>query len=812
MRRSALLALVPAISMVMYSQSAQAVTPFTVSDIKFNGLVRLTPDSLYPNVSINAGDVANDTVIASSIKALYETGNFSDIQARQSGSVLVFDVVERPIIANVEFEGNKLIPKEALTDGLKRIGIAEGKPLKQATLEQLKSELKQQYNSQGYYNSDIVVEEKQLDNNRVALKFKFTEGKPARVVDIKIVGNQHFSDSDIKDAMNIKETSWVNIISKSDRYAKEKLAASLENVTAMYQNAGYVNFAVNDAILNISPEKDKVFIELSVTEGERYKFGQVNFLGNPNMDEAKLRKEVTVKSGTQYSQRQITESVQNLSSLYGNDGYYFAQIRPVPHINEDSKTVDMDFFIDPARPVYVRRINFSGNTKTQDVVLRREMRQLEGALASNEKIDLSRIRLMRTGFFKTVNVDVKPVPNTPDQVDINVAVEEQPSGNSTIAAGYSQSGGLTFQAGLSQSNFLGTGNKVDLQFSRSETLDSYRVGYVNPYFTPDGVSQGTNLYYRKTKYDAKNINNYVTDSYGGTHSYSYPIDETKSLSAGINLDHTTIKAGRSLAISNLQYLLDSDKLKITQRSTDKDAVTGQYIDNSYKAGFNTASLNLGWNMSDLDRGRFPTKGQSHSVDLNLAFGDTTYQKLVYEGNYYHPLWKGTVLRGYTKLGYGNDLPFWENFFAGGYGSVRGYENGTLGPKSSRRYYANSVQDTKGNYLDLYPEDVGGNALAQVGTELILPMPFKGDWASQIRPVLFLEGAQVFDTEGLDKKKLTGTNYNLLQGKDNDMRFSVGAGFTWITPIGPISLSYAKPLNDKTGDEIDNVQFEIGRVF
>lgn len=800
MRRSALLALVPAISVVMYSQSAQAVTPFTVSDIKFNGLVRLTPDSLYPNVSVNAGEVATDTAIANSIKALYDTGSFSDIQARQSGSVLVFDVVERPIIANVEFDGNKLIPKEALTDGLKRIGIVEGKPLKQATLEQLQNELKQQYNSQGYYNSDIVVEKTELDNNRVALKFKFSEGKPARVVDIKIAGNQHFSDKDIKQAMNIKETSWVNIISKSDRYAKEKLAGSLENVTAMYQNAGYVNFAINNAILNISPEKDKVFIELSVNEGERYNFGKVNFLGNPNMDETKLRKEVTVKSGTQYSQKQITESVQNLTTLYGNDGYYFAQIRPVPHINEDSKTVDMDFFIDPARPVYVRRINFSGNTKTQDVVLRREMRQLEGTLASNEKIDLSRTRLMRTGFFKTVNIDVKPVPNTPDQVDINVAVEEQPSGNSTIAAGYSQSGGLTFQAGLSQSNFLGTGNKVDLQFSRSETLDSYRVGYVNPYFTPDGVSQGTNLYYRKTKYDAKNINNYVTDSYGGTHSYSYPIDEIKSLSAGINLDHTTIKAGKSLAISNLQYLLDSGKLKTTQRGDGTDV-----LDRSYKAGFNTASLNLGWNMSDLDRGVFPTKGQSHSVDLNLAFGDATYQKLVYEGNYYHPLWKGTVLRGYTKLGYGNDLPFWENFFAGGYGSVRGYDNGTLGPKSSRRYYAE-------NNPDPYPEDVGGNALAQVGTELILPMPFKGDWASQIRPVLFLEGAQVFDTKGLDKEKLTGTNYPLILNKDNEMRFSVGAGFTWLTPIGPISLSYAKPLNKKKGDEIDNVQFEIGRMF
>lgn len=799
MRRSALYAVVP---LLMVAPFAQA-TNFTVADVQFNGLVRLSADSLYPVVTVNAGETANDDNIADSIKALYDTGNFNDIKARQEGSKLVFDVVERPIIASVTLDGNKMIPKEALEEGLKRIGIAEGKPLKQSTIEQLQNELKQQYNSQGYYNSEIEVVKKELDNNRVALTFKFTEGKPARVVDINIIGNKHFSDKDIKDAMNIKETSWVNVISKSDRYAKEKLAASLENVTAMYQNAGFVKFAINNAALNISPEKDKVYIELNVSEGERYKFGQVNFLGNPNMDVKKLQKEVTIKSGRQYSQKQVTETTQNIANLYGNDGYYFAQVRPVPHINDDTKTVDMDFFIDPARPVYVRRISFTGNNKTEDVVLRREMRQLEGALASNEKIELSKARLMRTGFFKTVNVDVKPVANTPDQVDVNIAVEEQPSGNSTIAAGYSQSGGLTFQAGLSQSNFLGTGNKVDLQFSRSETLDSYSIGYVNPYFTPDGISQGTNLYYRKTKYDAKNISNYVTDSYGGTVSFSYPVDENKSLSAGLNLDHTTVKAGRWLAISNLKYLEDSGKLTTKQVSSDDET------DKRFKAGFNTASLNLGWNQNKLDRGLFPTKGYSQSLDLNLAFGDVDYQKLVYQGNYYRPFYKGSVLRGYTKLGYGNDLPFWENFFAGGYGSVRGYDNGTLGPRSNR-YYPTIVNNGEDNY----PEEIGGNALAQVGTELILPMPFKGDWANQIRPVLFVEGAQVFDTESKDKETITlnGNKYALTNGKDNDMRFSAGAGITWFTPIGPISISYGHPLNKKKGDEVDNVQFEIGRTF
>lgn len=797
MRNSALFLVAPLALVTSYAQAAN----FTVSGIQFNGLTRVSADNLYPVLAVNSGEVANDSNIAESIKALYATGNFSDVKASQSGNKLVFDVVERPIIASVSFEGNKLIPKEALTDGLKRIGIVEGNVLKQATVEQVQNELKQQYNQQGYYNSEVNVTQTPLDNNRVALKFKFVEGKAARVVDIKVVGNKYFSEKEIKQAMSIKESSWVNVISKSDRYAKEKLAASLENVSAMYQNAGFVKFTINDANINLNPEKNKVTIEINLTEGEQYKFGNVNFLGNPNYDTEQLRKQVAFKAGQRYSQSQLTTTLQNLGTLYGNDGYYFVQVRPVPRFNEDTRTVDIDFFIDPVRPVYVRRINFTGNNKTADEVLRREMRQMEGALASNDKIDLSRTRLMRTGFFKTVNMDVRPVPNTPDQVDINVAVEEQPSGTSTIAAGYSQSGGVTFQAGLSQSNFLGTGNQVNISLSRSETLDSYNLGYTNPYFTPDGVSQSANLYTRKTKYDAKNISNYVTDSYGGTLGFSYPIDENKSLSAGLTLDSTKVKAGSFLAVSNYQYLKDNGNL---QSNVD--------IDNNESFAsdpFKTASLNLGWNMNTLDRGRFPTKGMSQNVNLELAFGDANYQKLVYQGNYYRPFLKNTVLRGYTKLGYGNDLPFWENFFAGGYGSVRGYENATLGPTSNRYY---PVANNNGR--DLYPEEVGGNALAQVGTELILPMPFKGDWADQIRPVLFVEGAQVFDTTNKYDQKITvGTNtVPLLNEKDNNMRFSAGAGFTWITPIGPISLSYAKPLNKKDKDKIDNVQFEIGRTF
>ncbi|GAF60558.1 outer membrane protein assembly factor YaeT precursor [Psychrobacter sp. JCM 18903] len=790
----------------MMSMPVQAAE-FVVTDIGFNGLQRLTPDSLYPVLPISVGDTVNDSNLAASIKALYATDNFADIQSRVEGGQLRFDVVERPIIAEVNFEGNKLIPKEGLEQGLGNAGLSVGDVLKQATLQGVANELQQQYISQGYYNSNIEVDQTLLDGNRVKLDVRFIEGKPAKVVDINVIGNTHFSDEEIKDVFAVKESSWTRLLSKSDRYAKEKLAASLENLKALYQNDGYVRFAVDNAVLNISEDKSSVFIEVSLSEGEQYQFGEVNFLGKPTFENNELTELVTFAPNEKYSQAKLDETTAALKSRYGNEGYYLAQVRPVPRINDETKVVDIDYFIDPARPIYVRRINFTGNIKTQDEVLRREMRQLEGALATSDKIQLSRTRLMRTGFFKAVNVDVKPVPNQPDQVDINYTVEEQPSGSSTIAAGYSQSGGVTFQLDLTQNNFMGTGNRVKAALSRSETRDSYSLGYTDPYFTENGVSQGLSAYYRETKYDDRNVSNYVTDSYGATLNYSYPVDETKRVSAGLNVDNTSVRGGRFLGVSNVQQIID-DGGTFENFVNDENVASGR---TGFKNDYNTYNLLFGWDYSTLDRPVFPTQGMSHTVDATIGLGDTNYQKLVYSGNIYYPFYKDWVARGYTKLGYGNDLPFYENFYAGGYGSVRGYEASTLGPKS-QTYYDAINDDVR--YKD---EDIGGNALVSFGSELILPMPFKGDWADQVRPVLFAEGGQVFDTT--DKEDRTFINPNdgtdtgvPLLTQDNSMRFSAGAGITWYTPIGPISLSYAIPIGDKEGDETEKVQFQIGNTF
>lgn len=789
-----------ATSVLVAMTSTAYAQSFVAQTVDFVGLSRVTPESLQVVLPIGEGQLVNDELLAQSIRALYATEQFSNVQADVSGDKLTFYVSERPTIAELQFEGNKLIPKDGLEQGLKSTGLAVGNVLKQSTLKMLESELENQYISQGYYNSDIEIKQTSLDGNRVKLEIRFIEGKPAKVVDINIVGNQHFDDQTLKDELVIKDNKF-NPLSKADRYSQEKLNASLESLKAKYLNAGFVRFNVDNAVLNIDEDKQKVFIEVSVSEGKQYKFGNIQFLGEPTYQTDELKKLVQFTQGSIYSQSQLDQTTSDIANKFGDDGYYYAQIRPVSRINDDTNTVDIDYYIDPVRPVYVRRINFTGNLKTKDEVLRREMRQLEGALASNQKIQLSRVRLMRTGFFKDVKVDVRPVPNSPDQVDINYVMEEQPSGSSTIAAGYSQSGGLTFQADLSQNNFMGTGNRVNVAFSRSETRDVYSLGMTNPFFTVNGVSQSMNAYYRKTKYDSKNISNYVLDSYGGSLTYGYPIDEHQRISGGFTLDKTKVRGGPYMGIANIKQLLD-----------DKGTANIGRDYQSFTKSYGTYGALLGWSYSSLDKPVFPTKGMSHEVDLTLGFGGHNYQKLTYQANAYYPLWKGTIVRGWTKLGYGNKLPFYENFYVGGYGSVRGYEASSLGPQSQAyTYLANKKRTLRG-------EEVGGNALVSLGAELILPVPFKGDWTDQVRPVLFVDAGQVYDTSKLDKETVNLPSLGIVDNtltylqQDKQIRYSMGAGITWYTPIGPISISYAKPLNSKDGDKTEKVQFQIGSIF
>ncbi|ATO20747.1 outer membrane protein assembly factor BamA [Acinetobacter sp. LoGeW2-3] len=821
------------VSAMAVAQQVYAADEFVVQDIKFDGLVRLTPENVYGLVPINSGDRVNDPIIANAIRSLYASGLFDDIKATQAGNTLIFQVVERPVISKIELKGNKLIPKEALEEGLKKMGLTEGEVLKKSALQTVETELEQQYMQQGRYDADITVKTTPKPNNRVDLLIEFVEGKAAKVFDINIIGNTVFKEDEIKQAFAIKESSWNSIISRNDRYAREKMAASLEALRAMYLNRGYINFNINNSSLNLSEDKKHVFIEVSVDEGEQFKFGETKFLGDALYSTDELKVLQLYKNGEIYSQEKVNAVKQLLLRKYGNAGYYFAEVNVVPEINKDTKLVDLNYYINPGQQVTVRRINFTGNSKTADEVLRREMRQMESALASNEKIDLSKVRLERTGFFKTVDIKPARIPGSPDQIDLNVAVEEQHSGTSTLAVGFSQSGGVTFQAGLSQTNFLGTGNSVAIDLSRSETQDYYNLSVTDPYFTIDGVRRGYNLYYRKTKLDDDyNVNNYVTDSFGGGINFGYPIDENQSLSIGLNIDQTDVTTGPYVSTYVRDYLLanggqDSgigrycpQGLSTTDGKCGPNDDQWQTYANEFKGDFLTYNLNLGWSYNTLNRPMFPTSGVSHRVNGEVALpgSDVEYQKITYDAQAFFPLGRDFVLRGYGKLGYGNDLPFYKNFYAGGFGSVRGYENSTLGPRYPGVAYSESKQ------RDYDPEEVGGNALVQFGAELVLPVPFKGDWARQVRPVIFAEGAQVFDTQctvprgslylnennpDVDAKKYCKDNFDF---DTENMRYSVGAGFTWITMIGPLSLSYAFPLNEKKGDDTKNIQFEIGRTF
>ena len=831
------LALVSAMAVV---QQAYAADEFLARDIRIDGLVRLTPASIYSMLPINSGDRVSDPVIAEAIRTLYASGLFDDIKAYKEKDVLVFKVVERPVISKLEFKGNKLIPKEALEQGLKKMGIAEGEVFKKSALQTIETELEQQYTQQGRYDADVTVETVARPNNRVELKLNFNEGTAAKVFDINIIGNTVFSDSDIKQVFAVKESGWASVVTRNDRYAREKMAASLEALRALYLNKGYINFNIINSQLNISEDKKHIFIEVSVDEGSQFKFGETKFLGDALYKPEELQMLKLYKDGETYSQEKVNAVKQLLLRKYGNAGYYYAEVNIVPEINNQTGIVNLNYYINPGQQVTVRRINFTGNSKTADEVLRREMRQMEGALASNEKIDLSKVRLERTGFFKTVDVKPVRVPNSPDQVDLNVNVEEQHSGTTTLAVGYSQNGGVTFQAGLSQTNFMGTGNRVAIDLSRSETQDYYNLSVTDPYFTIDGVSRGYNVYYRKTKLNKEyNVNNYVTDSVGGSLSFGYPIDENRSLSASIGIDQTKVTTGPSVSTYIRDYLLanggkatgssvrcksnkyemDSDNKLILDQNGQPKCIGGyDTYDSAFEGEFLTYTLNLGWSYNTLNRPIFPTSGMSHRVGLEVGIpgSDVDYQKLTYDAQAFMPLWGGFVLRGYGKLGYGNDLPFYKNFYAGGYGSVRGYDNSSLGPKYPSVIFQEMGKD------DLSKEEVGGNALVQFGTELALPLPFKGDWARQVRPVLFAEGAQVFDTKcdvpsgnilvnssNVDIKQYCKDNYNF---NFDNMRYSVGVGFTWITMIGPLSLSYAFPLNDKKGDDTKSIQFEIGRTF
>ena len=854
MRRYLLLCLLALNALVASAQST-----FVVSDIRVEGLQRISAGSVFSALPINVGDSVDEIGIANAIRSLFRSGNFDDIKIGRDGSVMVVIVVERPSISEINLDGNKAIDSESLLKGLNGAGLAEGRVFKRSTLDGMRMELTRQYVSQGRYDANIETEVVSLPRNRVGVNINIDEGNTAAIKHINIVGNQVWGDAELIDLFELKTTGWFSWIKGDDKYAKEKLSGDLETLTSHYMDQGYLKFNIDSTQVSVSPDREAVYITVNVNEGEKYTVADVELSGDLVLEEEQLRPFIFIRTGEVFSQAQVTATEKWLTKRLGNDGYNFAKVKGIPELNDDEQVVSLKFFIDPGKRTYVRRINFNGNTTTADEVLRREMRQFEGAPASSSNIELSKVRLDRLGFFKQVDVDTQEVPGTDDLIDLQYTVEEQPSGSIGASVGFSQDSGVLLGANIQQDNFLGTGKQIGVGVNKSDYLTNIRFSYVDPYYTEDGVSRGFSVFYREADLEEINISSYSTNTLGASLNFGYPIKETERLGFSFGYTNTEIQAGRGavqeIKTSPRPYQIDqvsvysdfdgsvitggetqfSQESDITKFLTATEA-TG-FLD-VYGEEFNNFTVTGSWTQSTLNRGRMATNGASQSLSLELSVpgSDLEYYKLTYNAQVFFPITQAWVVRLRTEIGYGDgyanveELPFYQHFYAGGFGSVRGFKSNTLGPRSTTAIdYALGRVDTNGDGLveasyllidtdgdgngdtfqtQTYDNDTdpfGGNLLFEGSAELIFPLPFIKDQRT-FRTVFFVDWGNVFSTDCRNKQ---GNCFDFDLG---ELRYSAGVGLSWITGFGPLTFSYAVPFNDNEFDETEAFQFSLGRSF
>jgi len=746
---------------------------FTVADIEVEGLQRVSAGSVFSAFPVNIGERMDETRLAEAIKDLFRTGLFTDIQASRDEGVLILSVRERPSISSIEIEGNKNIETEMLMDALAGAGLEEGQVFRRATLEKLELEILRSYIAQGRYNARVKATAEELPRNRVAIRLDINEGSVAAIQHINIVGNEDFSDEELIGLFELRTSSWWNSLTNKDKYARERLSGDLESLRSFYLDRGYLDFSVESSQVSISPDKQEVFIAIAVKEGPQYTISDIRLRGDLIVGEEELRKFIPVKEGDVFSRAQMTAISEALSFRLGREGYAFANVNAVPEPGEDN-TAAVTFFVEPGKRAYVRRVNFDGNVSTKDEVLRQEMTQMEGGVASSDRIEFSKTRLERLGFFQTVDVETVPVPGTDDLVDVNYSVQEQPTGSLSASVGFSQNSGVILGASVSENNFFGTGKRVSFGVNVSDSVKSANISYLDPYYTVDGVSRGFSLFARETDYEEEDISSYLLDEYGGRVTFGYPTDSITRLNFGAGITQSNIKPGVFSAQEVRDFIADEG-----------DSFTNYFLFGS-------------WRRSTLNRGVLPTNGYSHSLSLDVAVpgSDLTFYKATHKTDFYFPLTDSAnwVFRARSEIGYGDgygdrsQMPFFEHFYSGGYGSVRGYEANSLGNKAER---------AAGDFSD--PDPFGGNVLTEGGLELIFPTPFAGDSRS-MRTSFFVDAGQVFDTErGFDPEL-------------GEVRTSAGVSFQWITAVGPLAFSLAKPLNEKSGDDTQVFQFSLGQTF
>lgn len=853
-----LLPLVP-----LYSSLAFAQTNFRVEDIRVEGIQRVSAGSIFATLPFQVGDNISSSGIGDAIRTLFSTGNFDDIKVGRDGNVVVVQVKERPSITEINIEGNKAIPTDSLKTGLSNSGLSEGNVLKRSTLEGMRTELTRQYVSQGRYDASINTEVIAMPRNRVAVNIDINEGNTAKIKHINIIGNTVFSDEELLDLLKQKKTGMFSWITSNDKYSKEKFTGDIDILKSKYMDAGYLQFDLKSVQVAVTPQKDAVYITLNIDEGEIFKVNSVSLSGNPILEEATLAPFIFAKAGETFSQAKVTATEEWISKRLGNDGYHYAKVRAIPEVKGDENLVDLKFFIDPGKRTYVRRIEFAGNTRTADEVLRREMRQMEGAPAVSSAIEQSRVRLNRLGYFKGVEVDTAQVPGRDDMIDIKYSVEEQPSGSIGASIGYSQDSGILLGANLQQDNFLGSGKSVSVGVNRSKSVTSANFSYVNPYFTEDGVSRGFSVFYRKTNLDELNISSYTTSTYGASVNFGYPISETQRLGFSLGYSNTKIETGQGvvqeiLASPRPYELKAVDQYFVSTFASNKYTApetlvkfgsqteiepfltppTGKGFLDTYGDSFDNYTASISWTQSSLNRGRFATRGMSQRLGFELAVpgSDTEYYKLNYNGQIFMPITDKWVVRFRTELGYGDgysdieQLPFYQHFYAGGFGSVRGFKSNTLGPRSTpsnnyRLLRAATAIDANGKATALSPrlayravdgkfetftpdsdrDPFGGNILVDGSVELIFPLPFIKDQRS-IRTAFFVDAGNVFSSD-------CGANQANCSNVDlGELRYSFGVGLSWLTAIGPLTFSYALPFEESQYDDTEAFQFSLGRSF
>ncbi|MDZ7782555.1 MAG: outer membrane protein assembly factor BamA [Halioglobus sp.] len=839
---------------------------FIVSDIRVEGLQRISAGSVFAALPVGVGDLVDARVVREAARSLFATGNFDDIRIGRDGNVFVVIVEERPSISEINIEGNKAIETEALLEGLKGAGLAIGQVFQRSTLEGMQLELQRQYVQQGRYDADIETEVIPEPRNRVSINIDVDEGTVASIKHINIVGNEVFDDEELTNIFELQTTGWFSFFTNDDKYSREKLTGDLENLTSYYMDRGYLQFRIDSTQVSVSPGKEEVYITANITKGEKYTVGSVDLSGDLVLPEEDLQRFLLVNEGETFSQRRVTSTEEVLTRRLGNEGYNFAKVTGIPEIDPEDNSVALKFFIDPGKRTYVRRISFSGNLKTADDVLRREMRQMESAPASAAAIEQSRVRLQRLGYFSKATVETPEVPGHDDLIDVEYTVEEQSSGSIGASFGFAQDAGLIIGLNLQQDNFLGTGKRVGIGVNSSDFQDQYNFSYTNPYYTEDGVSRGFNIFYRSTNLDEVNVARFSTDTLGGSINFGYPIKETERLGFSFGLANTEISTGR-FAVQEIQasprlddrvdsFFLstqqDDGTFAAVEELMDIAALPPDFLPPPGEPGFLDENgdeflnwtITGSWTQSTLNRGRLATRGASQSLalEVSMPLSDLEFFKLTYRGEIYYPVpvldtW---TLRLRTELGYGDgygdttELPFFEHFFAGGFGSVRGYESNTLGPRSTPAEQFRIDQPVTGINEEGEPTEVGGpngdlfgyeaandmlvvdgvrddsdpfggNILMEGSAELLFPLPFIEN-QSQLRSAIFFDWGNVFsDNCGSSQQNCTEVDFG-------ELRYSVGVGITWYSGFGPMSFSLAKPLNTGEFDEEEVFQFTLGRGF